>query len=179
MINLIPSEMKVQLEFAKKNTGVLGYMLKCGGALGAVLIIFLLTGVVIAIRLESAKSQLQIKQAEIDSLAVVEPKAKEIAGRLSLISKAEADQAKFSLLLADIAKVMPKGASLSSITLTGEAAKPVRIQISADSYESAVAFRDGIVTSPRISGADIETISGSASPFNATIVVAFKPGAAK
>lgn len=180
MINLIPSEMKTQLEFSKRNATVLRYIRKVGTGFAISLGIFLIASLTIRARVAESHKSLEEIQSETKSLESVEQPARVVQTRLNLIAQLEKDQAKFSTLLSDIAKYMPKGAALSSISLTGEAAKPVRIQITANSYDSAAAFRDALVTSPRIGGADIETVS-SASPgsFTASVLVGFKPGAAK
>jgi type II secretory pathway component PulL len=78
-----------------------------------------------------------------------------------------------------LAKVLPKGVSIDSITLTGDDKKPVRVTVTGNSYESILMFREAMVTSPRISGVDLGNIQSSGGTYSAGVVIGFKPGQAR
>ena len=119
------------------------------------------------------------QQQTIAATAAFQKVAKDASDRLTAIAYIQTQQTRFSSLLADIAKVVPKGVSISSITLTGDASKPVRLAISGSSYDSILAFREAVVSSPRIAAADLENIAQASSGYTASVVIAFKPGQAK
>jgi Tfp pilus assembly protein PilN len=108
------------------------------------------------------------------------PKAKDASDRLAAIKFVQSSQTRFSSLVADIAKVVPQGVSINSMTLTGDDKAAVRIAVTAQTYSQALAFRNALITSPRIAGADLESIAASAGGgYSTSVVVAFKPGMAK
>jgi hypothetical protein len=70
--------------------------------------------------------------------------------------------------------------SIDSMTLTGDDKAPMQIAVTAQTYASALAFRNALVTSLRIAQADLETITSNTNgTFQTNVVVAFKPGQAK
>jgi hypothetical protein len=111
---------------------------------------------------------------------VIVPKAKDASGRINAIKYVLGAQTRFSAVIADIAKVEPAGVSIKSMTLTGVDKVPVTLIVQATSYNAALAFRNALVTSPRIAGADLESItSNNDGTYSANVVIAFKPGQAK
>ena len=119
------------------------------------------------------------KQQTIASFAPTVKQSKEAADRLNAIKAIQASQTRFSTLLDDLAKVLPQNVAIVSITLTGDAAKPVRLTVTGDSYNSMLAFRDALAGSPRISGVDLEKIAQNTNSFQSSVVIGFKPGQAK
>lgn len=180
MINLMPPDLKEQIRFAKLNRVALGY------ARVAVAVVLVLGGI-FAWALVQVRQQTNDKSAavaeklkEVNSLkAQVLPKAQDASDRLSAIKYVQSTHTRFSLLIADIAKVIPDGVKLNQLQLTGNDKMPVQVTITADQYDEVLAFRNAIITSPRISAADIVTITSAGKSFNATIIMGFKPGEAK
>ena len=121
------------------------------------------------------------KQATIARLnKAFVPQAKAAADRLNAIKFVQGSQTRFSQVITDIAKVVPAGVSIDTLTLTGQDNAPVTVAITSDSYNDALAFRNALTTSPRIAGADLETISTSdGKAYQANVVIAFKKGSAK
>ena len=181
MINLMPPDMKEQIRFAKLNRVVLRYLW------GAFFVVLALGGVfgwalyTLGNQTKVASAGAADKQQTIDKLTKsFVPQAKEASDRLNAIKYVQGTQTHFSAVIDDIAKVEPKGVSIKSMTLTGADKVPVVITISADNYNSALAFRNALATSPRISGADLESINAdTGGTFSGTVVIAFKPGMAK
>jgi Tfp pilus assembly protein PilN len=181
MINLMSPAMKEQIRYAKLNAQVIRY------AQVTVVVVAVLAGVfgwaVYTLQTLEGKADkdVAIKRAQITSLnATFVPKAREASERLAAIAYVKATQTHFSNVISDIAKVVPQGVSIDSMILTGDETKPVRIGIAAQTYQSALAFRNALATSPRIVAADLESITtASDGTFQAAIVVGFKPGQAK
>lgn len=179
MINLLPPVLKEQMRYARLNRLALRYvrvvvavLVTLGAVFGAS--IYFLNQQAAAIAQDVSDKQQAITKYGPDVKM-----AKDAADRLNAIKVIQNSQTRFSLLLTDLAKVLPKGVSIDSITLTGDDKKPVRIGITANSYDSVLAFREAVVASPRISGVDLENVNQSGSSFQSSVVIGFKPGQAR
>lgn len=181
MINLLPSDQKEQIRFSKLNRLALGYV-------RVLLAVVIVLGVIFAGSIYQLGKQTDEVTADVGektaTIAALNksftPKAKDASDRLSAIKYVQGSQTHFSAVVADIAKVVPQGVSIDSMTLTGDDKTPVRINVTASSYAGALALRNALITSPRIAGADLETISSSnGSAYQTSVVIAFKPGQAK
>jgi Tfp pilus assembly protein PilN len=179
MINLLPPALKEQVRYAKLNRLAMRYL--------RVMIVVLLVlagifvGTIFYLNLETKTAQADVtrSQQQITNTAAFQKEARAVADRLASIKYVQGSQTRFSLLLGDLAKVLPKGVSIDSITLTGNDKLPVRIAVTASSYDQVLAFREAFAQSPRISGVDLENITQSASGFQAAVIIGFKPGQAK
>lgn len=181
MINLMPPQMKEQIRYAKLNRLVISYV-------KVTLLVAVILGGIFGWSLYeldrsagAADADVATKEREVAELnKSFVPKAKEASDRLAAIKYVQENQTRFSAVITDIAKVVPQGVSIDSMTLTGDDKSPVRIGISAQTYQSALAFRNALTTSSRISAADLETISANSNGgFQAAVVVGFKAGQAK
>lgn len=179
MINLLPPALKDQVRYAKLNRLMLRYLRSL------ILIMLIIAGIFIGtifyLNLQATAAQQDVteKQTEIAATAKFQASARDISDRLAAIKFVQASQTRFSTLLDDLAKVLPKGVSIDSITLTGSDKQPVRITVAASSYDQILSFREAFALSPRISGVDLENISQSGTTFQAAVVIGFKPGQAK
>ena len=180
MISLLPPEQKEQLRYAKLNRLVLRYLqvlVTVTVVLGGV---FAGSFYLLGLQTAQVVSDVSTKQATIAGLnSSFTPKAREASDRLNAIKYVQSTQTRFSGVVADIAKVVPQGVSIDSLTLTGSDATPVQIAVTAQSYAAALAFRNALITSPRIAGADLESIASNGTTYQTTVVIAFKPGQAK
>lgn len=182
MINLIPPPLKQEHKFARWNTQVVRYLKILVVLVIVMSFAFGSTYVYLTRRIHAIDQDLAAKQTQVDSYASTVTAARALNDRVAAIKAIQATQPKFSLLLDDIAKFSLKGTTISSITLTGDDAKPVQINATAPNYTQAVSLRDALASSPRISGADIVSISGEAGgggSYAVSIVIGFKPGEAR
>lgn len=181
MINLLPSSQKEQIRYAKLNRMALGYV----RVLIAVVVVLgaIFTGAIYQVnkQTQSVTADVAAKTATINALNnSFTPKAKDASDRLAAIKYVQTSQTRFSAVIADIAKIMPQGVSIDTLTLTGDDKTPVRISVTANSYAGALAFRNALITSPRVAGADLENIiSNNGLQYQTSVVIAFKPGQAK
>lgn len=180
MINLLPPQIKEQVVYAKRNALVLHY-------LQLVVFITLILGgtfagahIYLQRRITAAEADAQQKQLAIAKFKGLEKNVADLNGRVATIKNIQAAQSKYSLLLSDLAQAVPAGVAIDSLNLTGDDKKPVIISATADSYNSAVGFRDALANNKRIAAADLQSVTnGTAGGVQAQIVVAFKPGQAK
>ena len=180
MINLLPPAVKEEIRYAKLNRLALRYLRV------AVAVVVALAGVFMgAFYLLEQQATVVINDVAQKQKTIADfnrdftPKAKDASDRLNAIAYVQGTQTRFSALIEDIAKVVPQGVTIDSMTLTGDDKQPMTIAVTAQSYNQALAFRNALVTSPRIAGADLESISANSGTFETSIVVAFKPGQAK
>ena len=179
MINLLPSTRKDEIRFAKLNRIVLRY-------LRLILLLIVVIGGILAVTVyyvgvvkAQAAADIAVKEQELAAGAPFMNQAKDVSDRLLAIKTIQASQTRFSLLLTDLAKVLPQGVAIDTITLTGDDTKPVRIAVSGNTYNSMLAFRDAVAKSPRISGVDLESISQDTVGFHAGVVIGFNKGQAR
>jgi Tfp pilus assembly protein PilN len=179
MINLLPSSVKEQMQFARYNRLALRYLRVCIAVVVVLAAVFSASIFFLDQQATTVAHDITEKQKQIDGYAPDVKAAKEAADRLAAIKGIQTSQTRFSLLLDDIAKVLPKGVSIDSITLTGDDKKPVRISVTGGSYDSMLAFREAMASSSRISGVDLENITQAGSIFQSSVVIGFKPGQAR
>lgn len=179
MINLLSPVRKEEIHFSKLNRIVLRYLKL------VVLLIIIIGGILGATiyYIETMRAQVTAdvaaKKLEIAAAAPFMKQATDVSNRLIAIKTIQSSQTRFSYLLDDLAKVLPQGVSIDTITLTGDDTMPVRIAVTGGSYNSLLAFRDAAAKSPRISGADLESIAQDTVGFHAGVVIGFNKGQAR
>lgn len=181
MINLLPPGMKSELRYSRYNATLIRY-LKLAVVVALGLAAMLYGGRwYLSQQTQAVEQRVAAKQETIKTYKETETKGLALNKRLTSIQTIQKSQAKFSVLLSDLAEYMPQGSSISTITLTGDDKKPVRLTIKAVDYKTALAFRDSITKSSRVSAADIEDIKKDpeSNMFNVTVTFSFNPGQAR
>lgn len=183
MINLLPPDVKTALRYSRYNAVVMHYLRL------TVMVSLLLAGALLGGRyylnqqIKTTGDQITATNQQMTKYHNLQTQATALNTRLAAIQTVQKSQAKFSVLLSDLAQYMPVGTEISAITLTGDDKQPVRLSVQATDYKTALGFRDSIARSHRISAADIESISstavGNATLYTVTVVFAFNPGEAK
>ncbi|HSH31241.1 MAG TPA: PilN domain-containing protein [Candidatus Saccharimonadales bacterium] len=180
MINLLPTDLKTERIYARRNARLARYLwleaimiLALGGAFAA-------AHLYLANQTRAAEAQVGQKNQTIASFRDVETKAKILSAQLDTINAIDSSQTKFSLLLVDLARTTPRGTAITNLALTGDDKKPVRISATADNFNAAVSLRQALATSPRISAVDIESLTAAPDQgYKVELSVGFKPGQAK
>ncbi len=179
MINLLPPELKTQITYSHYNRTLLRLIAT------ALAVMLLLAGSLaggyyyLHLQTTHAREELRDKQAQVENYKELQAKTKVINARLASIRAIQKDQAKFSVLLNDLAQYMPQGTAITSITLTGDDKQPIRLTVKAVDYKVALSFRDSIARSKRISAADIESVKATNPGYAVVVAFAFSPGDAK
>ena len=179
MINLMPPPVKEQLRYSKYNRAALHYLQLVVVVVAILAAIFMVAIIYLDRQVASIQTDLATKTQAIAAFAPDKAVAADAAARLNAIKLIQSSQTRFSQLLYDLAAVLPQGVSISGIALTGDATKPVIVSVSGHTYDQVLAFRDAVVTSPRIAGADLQNITQTTTGYQAGVVLAFKPGEAK
>jgi len=181
MINILPTDVKEQLEYSKKNVKVRNYLLL------TLLIATLLATTIGAaywyagLQINTLQSTLADRQTQRSAYKDTEIKVQTLQSNLGLIEKLLNQKTQFSDLLSDVAAVLPSGTYINSIDLTGDDKKPVQILVSAASLNQAGSVRNALLQSDRISVIDIQSITQKedSSEYIVDLVVAFKEGRAR
>jgi Tfp pilus assembly protein PilN len=182
VINLMPPDMKEQIRYAKMNRLVLKYVWVTIVVVGVLGGIFGGAYYLIQQQTNAVAADVASKEQDINAQSsALLPKAQDASQRLNAIKYVQDTQTRFSLLIADLVKVIPQGVKLDGISLTGNDQAPVTLQVSAEKYDDILALRNSLVVSPRISAADIVNITspGSGAPWGGTLAIGFKPGQSK
>lgn len=180
MINLLPPAIKTEIAHSRKNAIIIRYLMGTVGLGVAFAAMFWYGHHQLSLQMHAANQRIAEKQADINQHKDLETKAQVLSGRLNAIASVQKSQAKFSVLLDDLAQYMPSGTAVSSITLTGDDKKPVRLTVSASDYKTALSFRDSIARSKRISAADIESVQqNDVGLYDVTVTFTFSPGGAR
>lgn len=181
MINILPTDVKEQLEYSKKNVKARNYLLLL------ITIAFLLTVTLAAaywysgVQISNLKITLADRLTQREAYKDTENKVQTLQSNLALIEKLLNQKTQFSDLLSDLAAVLPSGTYINSINLTGDDKKPVQILVSAGSLNQAGSVKNALLQSDRISIVDIQSINQKedSSEYTVDLIVAFKEGQAR
>lgn len=179
MINLLSPQHKTEIYYAKLNRVALRYLRLLVLIVVVLGLIFGFTIFYLSSQTTKVSRDVATTQQQIAALAPFQKQAQDVSTRLAAIKYIQGTQTRFSLLLDDIAKVLPTNVSLNGITLTGDDTKPVAVAVTGTTYDSILAFRNAMATSSRISGVDLNDISQGNGGYTANVVIGFKPGEAK
>jgi Tfp pilus assembly protein PilN len=179
MINLLPPEQKEQVRYGIINVRLRRY------ALLLIFVVLALTGIYIGIQKFASKqisgieNLLLDKKDDISKFKDVEKQAEKLQNDITIVSNLLSQQTAFSQILSDIASVLPTNSYITSIGLSTDTTKPVRLVVVTDSLEGAGIVRNSLLTSERIDAVDIQNISPSndLGGFTVNIILAFKKGA--
>lgn len=181
MINILPTEIKQQLYYSKRNAKLVPYLL-----LGLVLA-GLLSGLFLASfwyadrQTSRLNATLSIQRQERQTYQATEDKVKAFQSNLSLIEKLLAEKTTYSQLLKDVAAVLPADSYVNHLTLTGDDSKPLELLVTVDSFNRAAELRNSLIASPRFASADIQSISQNEENdlYSVVIIAAFDKGQAR
>lgn len=181
MISVLPTEIKQQLSYSKKNVVLRKYLI-----LVVVIVAALLATIGGALwyanrQISNLQATLLEQQSQRASYKDTEANIQALQANLGLIEKIFNQKTEFSQVLGDIASVLPAGTYINSVELTGDDKKPVQLLITASSLTEAGLVRNALLQSDRISTADIQSITQNegSSSYTVDIIIAFKEGQAR
>ncbi len=162
MINLLPPEIKESRLYAFRNRSLIRStafmvfaLLILGSMLGYGYFDLNHTANVIS---EETKQ----KQAQLGDIAAIEKEAQTLADTISTASTLLEREVKFSELITQIAGLMPEGAALTSLRLTGDKTLPLEITASLTGIEQAPTLQKNLITSELFEAADIQEVKRQA-----------------
>ncbi len=181
MINILPPELKAQINYSKRNS----LLLK---RLGWVWLVGILLAALVIGSLWYANRQimnyeqtLAARRGQRADYQAIEVKVQSLQANLGLIEKLLNEKTHYSNLLGDLAAALPTGSYITHMSLTGDDKKPLELAVNVDSFNRAAEVRNGLIGSARIKSADIQSIAKNdeGSGFVVAIVAAFETGQAR
>jgi Tfp pilus assembly protein PilN len=158
MINLLPPEIKESRKYASRNLA----MIKACVFLGAsIAVIGGMRGYGYIYLNRAAKEVTQAsqaKQAELKDLDVLQKNAQGIADTIKTGSILLGREKKFSELIQTIGSLMPEGATLKGLRLTGDTKQPLEITANIKSIDLAPVLQRNLLTSDLFEAADIQSV---------------------
>ncbi|MDQ3093644.1 MAG: hypothetical protein M3Q70_00495 [bacterium] len=171
MINLLPPAIKSERRFGRLNKVLVA-------ASAAILLLALFCGVIILFSFQQlnneakkVKSEISSNNSEIKSLEAAQQQIDQTAKQLDTIKKLQQDEVMFSEIVPQIGSVIPPGAILTSLSLTGKKDQPLQLSFKLKSQELASIVRVNLVNSPIFSSADILNVTNETSDDAATATV--------
>lgn len=174
MISILPPEQKEQIRFSKYNVTARHYLI-------AIVMISLAVGASLYIGHYYADQQIADYEQNLEEIRSKASSHKELQSdvetlntRLTKIDALLESRTSFSNVLSDLASVLPSGAFINGVSLTGEVDQPLELTITTRSRDQSLVLRNALLTSPRITTADIQSISPNTDGgFNVVIIVGF------
>lgn len=180
MINILPPEYKEQVKFSKYNVVLLRYLALIFIVAALLATTFWMIHMYADSQISSYQEDLSQRREELDQYSQLQDEVDELDQRLTTIDQLYRQQTRFSVLLEDLAAVLPPGAYINNIVLTGESDQPVQVQATASSFEQASVINNALQESPRIDSVDTQNITeGDDGNFNVSVIMAFSEGDAQ
>lgn len=161
MINILPPEFKQQITYSQRNVIARRYLLALG-------MIALFVGSALGVshwyaNQELARNQERLSelQREIDQFSQTESAVSNLNTQLASIEALLIQRPRFSIILEDLAAVLPANSYINGINLTEDIEQPLQLTITTPSRGAAIRVRDALLTSDRIASADIQHIGAS------------------
>ena len=159
MINLLPPDYKQSVKYARLNVKMLYY---CGLVLivAATLAGIMLFGVsLVNADEDSLVETIEQKETSLLALGNAEAEAKALSGNIKTISALFDRSVNFSQLIQSIGAIIPDGARLTGLSLTGDSSSPLQITAITDTQALAAVLQKNIEDSNLFTGADILSIN--------------------
>jgi Tfp pilus assembly protein PilN len=164
-LNLLPTEIKEEIEQSKKNKQVLNAFASALGILLLVGAIFVGLNFYFNMKLDQTNRTLTEKEKEVKKYGDIEDRAKKVTERIDTVKKIIDGTNIWSGVIEEIQKIMPGGISLTSIRIDSTANNRNQISGFAATKKEVAALRDAMEKSDKIEYVDIEsstTINDSA-----------------
>lgn len=161
MINLLPDDIKQARRFATLNRQISHY------AVFVVLVIVLLCGaygygyMTLIEERKAVETSIANKSTELADLDALSSEAQAISDTISTAATLLNREIRFSELIQQIGSVMPQGARLNGLSLTGDRTSPIEIQAVLDSPEQAGVLQNNLLTLDLFEAADIQDVQTS------------------
>lgn len=163
-LNLLPPQIKQEINFSKKNAKIIKYLTTSLSVL--VITLSLFVGLALAIYNEKNIAELEKTSAResIELKKEVQEKANDFSDRLSLIKKLKAARTDWNAILAALAENTPTGIQIESVTFTTKEKTRAKISGFARSDQDVALFKDLLAEAEYFSYVDIESVSESGKP---------------
>lgn len=174
MISILPPEQKEQIRYSKYNVAARHYLM-------AIIMIFAAVGASLYVGHHYADQQIAAYEQSLEEIRSEASRHKELQAdvgtlniRLKKIDALLKSRTSFSEVLSDLASVLPSGAFINGVNLTGEIDQPLELTITTRSRDQSLILRNALLSSPRITTADIQSITPNTDGgVNVIVIVGF------
>ena len=174
MINLLPGDIKEDIDFGRRNVRIrkyVGLTVVVAGILSAGLIGANLYGKKELSRLEREHAALVEKLGSVKTLT---EEAKVLESKLKILKELFAKETNYVALLEDIEKTIVPGSQLQQLELNGDETKPLELRFIIAEEIVAATLRNSLDESPRFKFVDIQDITTAATDHGPEITVTYK-----
>ncbi len=184
MINLIPTDLKESRLYGRRNRTIVGHSV--GVVIIGVLAVSVLFVNMYFVKSDEARLRLEMEQRQDEALKLQNSQkgVDKIADQLKTIDRLYSGEVKFSLLIPRIGALMPNGAIMNALTLTGGKTSPLQLDVDIEEPRLAAVLQQNLVNSDLFEAVDISSIvskgATSAKPgqkvyaYGATLTATFK-----
>ena len=159
MINLLPPRVKEERSYGRKNVLLFGYSTALLATALSTAVIMLLSLQFIGSEEPTLKLNLEADQAQVASLEAEIKSIENIATRLETAKKVSERSVKLSELIPQIGAVLPDGAILNALSLTGGATDSLQLDVDLKEANLAAVLIRNLVESDLFEAADISSLS--------------------
>lgn len=164
-LNLLPDEIKKEIEFAKKNAKLLQYVYIIMAVLVCFVGLIFSLSFVLYTQKSTAQDQVSLAESQIEEQNTKLTQAQDLYKRLQVIKSIRSDSIDWQYVFSEIARVTPTNLQIQSFTSPSGSTK-ARLTGLADSEQSVVALKENMASSPLFSYIDIESIVKGTDPVN-------------
>lgn len=163
-LNLLPPELKENIEYAKKNGELQQLSLKMLAVFVVVVGVMIVVGSVVYFGEIGAAEELEVAKKQLAAWNNTEKDAKDFASRLALISKLKSEDINWPNIFTEMSKSTPPNIRLASYDFTNNAKNRVSITGFALSSTDIGKYKELLASSEMFNYVDIESISEGNDP---------------
>ena len=158
-LNLLPPEIKKEINYAKKNAKIINNLAYVLCALAILAGFFIILAVAIGGKHDVFATEKKYATALIEQKAKIEQSGNDLAIRLNLIKKIKASRTNWNELLTKIAESTPPGVRLQSIEINNNSKNRSTVMGFANTDRDIVLFRDLLTSTNKFYFIDLESIA--------------------
>lgn len=179
MINLLPSEIKDARSYGRKNKTLFGFTIVV--FLTALSVAGVMVGSINLVARDqgSLEDTLAVNDQQVIALERDISELKNVADRLEAADKLYEENVAFSELIPEIGSILPQGAIINGLSLSGGVNDPLSLSVSITEADLAAVLQRNLVDSELFEAADVNSISpiggdsATTYNFNADVRVSF------
>jgi Tfp pilus assembly protein PilN len=165
-LNLLPPNMKENIEYGKKNAAIFQLLIKLIAGFVVMVAVVGLVGYVVYMNQKVATEEKETAEAQLASWKTTERDAKDFANRLNLVDKIRGEKIDWPLVFSELAKSVPANVKLTSYDFTNNKVERVDLSGFAISNTDIGTFREILSKSNLFQYVDIESVAQATDPDN-------------
>lgn len=158
MINLLPTHIREERAYGRRNRTMLTYSISLILTAGVIAIVMLASMQFVSNDEANLRSEITSNEVEIAALQSNIQEIENVAIRLQTAKKVSELSVKFSSLIPEIGSVLPEGAVLNALSLTGGKTDPLILDVDLKSADLAPILSRNLVESDLFEAADIASL---------------------